>query len=81
MIYTEGCIRILIDTESHKVFKQGQSLLLSKQNICKDTQSFNECVCYGNQTITKIEEKKNLYLTTLQIIFNFYSLELGYLLD
>ena len=21
MIYTEGCIRILIDTESHKVFK------------------------------------------------------------
>ena len=58
MIYTEGCIIILIDTKSHRVLKYGQSLLLSlKQNICKDTQSFNECVCYGNQTITKIEEK------------------------
>ena len=62
MIYTEGYIRILIDTKSHKVLKYGQSLLFSlKQNICKNMQSFNECLCYGNQTITKIEEKIFLY--------------------
>lgn len=72
MIYTEGHIRI--DTKSHKVLTYGQSLLLSlKQNICKNTQSFNECVCYGNQAITKIEEKNlslPFRLSSIFIILN-----------